>query len=97
MENEQIIGQCGEGKEREYRPGIDGLIEAMGPEGDTKNIWDPDNPDEVEAAKATYDRLVAKGYRAFAVTGKDGEKGDQIDKFDPSAGRMILCPPLQGG
>ncbi len=97
MESE-IIGNCGaEGETRAYQPGVDGLIEAMGLEGDTKSIWDPENKDEVEAAQATYDRLISKGYTAYTVTDEKGEKGEKINKFDPGAGRMILVPRMMGG
>lgn len=65
--------------------------------GDTKIIWSKDNQDEIDAAKATFDALVAKGYAAFSVKGKSGEQGDQIKKFDPLAERIILVPQMAGG
>lgn len=80
-----------------YDPSAHSLMEVMDGTGDTKNIWDPAKPDEVEVARATYDALKKKGYRGFRVTGKNGEKGEQMDEFDPAAGRMIMIPPLQGG
>lgn len=70
----------------------------MGRDGDTKKVWDRTKPDEVEDAKRTFDFLVReKRYVAFHVTGKDGDKGEQMREFDPSAGRMILVPALAGG
>jgi hypothetical protein len=69
----------------------------MGREGDTKTIWDPDNPDEVEAAETQFETLVGeKKYLAFAVK-RNGEKGEQIREFDPTLGKIILVPPMQGG
>lgn len=86
-----------EGNTRLMREG-DGLMEFMGPEGDTKKIWDPNNEDEVEDARRTFDYLVKeKKYRAYHVTGKDGDKGEPMDEFDPECGRMILIPAMQGG
>jgi hypothetical protein len=64
--------------------------------GDKKEIWDPDNHDEVDAARETFNRLTKKGYLAFKVK-RDGEKGSQIHEFDADAGKIILCPPVQGG
>lgn len=64
--------------------------------GDTRSIWDPSKPDEVEAAKATFDALRAKGYLAYSVK-RDGDKGEVMREFDPQAGKVILCPPLAGG
>lgn len=73
-----------------------GIIEAMGANGDTKTIWDPNKPEEVEVAKASFDALKKKGYIAFKVD-DSGNKGEIINTFDPQAGRVILAPPLAGG
>ena len=64
--------------------------------GDTKTIWDADNPDEVANARKTFDELRAKRYIAFRVN-KLGNKGEQMNTFDPTAEKMILIPPLVGG
>lgn len=78
---------------------VDGksVLAVMNSKGDTKTIWDPNNADEVAAAKKTFDELKKKSFLAFKVTGKEGEKGEQIHEFDPKAGRIIMCPPLSGG
>lgn len=65
--------------------------------GDTKTTWDPNNPEEVAIAKRTFDELKAKGYVAYRVDGKNGEKGEVMKEFDPSAARMILAKPMRGG
>ncbi len=65
--------------------------------GDTKTIWNPDNEDEVANAKRTFDDLRKKGYLAFRVIGKDGDQGEQMNEFDPRAGRMIMIPQMRGG
>ncbi len=75
----------------------DGEIATMGVEGDVKTIWDRSKPEEVENAKRTFDDLRKKGYCAFRVTGKDGEKGEQMTEFDPTAERMIMVPQMRGG
>lgn len=81
--------------QREQGPN-DARMELMGPEGDTKLMWDKHSEDEVEAAKATFDKLRARGYLAFKAK-KDGSQGEQMDKFDPKAERIIMSPPMQGG
>lgn len=96
--NDLIQGQhIKTGDAQTYDPCAHHLMEVMDGSGDTKSIWDPTNKDEVEAAKAQYDSLTKKGYRAFQVTGKGGEKGEQMDEWDPKAGRMIMVPPMAGG
>lgn len=64
--------------------------------GDTKLMWDPKNSDEVDAAKATFDKLRKKGYLAYSVE-KNGDKGTVLSEFDPKAEKIILAPPMQGG
>lgn len=64
--------------------------------GDTKIDWDPNSPDEIEQAQATFDSLLGKGYLAYR-TDEMGKKGEQVKKFDPAAKRIVLSPPLVGG
>lgn len=73
------------------------LFEVMGKEGDTKYIWDKNNPDEVAIARSTFEAFKAKNYLIFKVTDKDGAKGEQTREFDPSAERYIFSPQMQGG
>jgi len=82
--------------EAELAKGMHGA-EIMGTNGDTKHIWDPNKPEEVEAARALYNSLTGKGYTAFHATGKDGSQGDQMREFDPNAGRVIFVPRMVGG
>ena len=65
--------------------------------GDTKLLWDSANKDEVDNARETFNRLTKKGYLAYAVKGKNGDRGEQVKSFDPEAERIILTPPLVGG
>jgi hypothetical protein len=93
---QEVIGFIGKGVTRRKEPD-DYEIAIMGKEGDTKQIWNPQNTDEVENARRTFNDLRKKGYLAFRVTA-DGDKGEQISEFDPKAGKMILMvPQMQGG
>jgi hypothetical protein len=80
-----------------FDPATHGEIAVMSSKGDTKIIWDRKQADEVSNARRTFDDLMKKGYAAFSVKGKDGDKGEQIKAFDPDAERMIMVPPLAGG
>jgi len=64
--------------------------------GDYKVIWDRDDRDLVDEARATFERLKKKGYIAYKVEG-DGSKGEIIHEFDPDAEKLIMSPPLMGG
>jgi hypothetical protein len=65
--------------------------------GDTKVMWDQDRTDEVKAAREMFQSLRKKNYLAFRVEGKEGNKGSQIDTFEPSLERIIMVPPFVGG
>lgn len=72
------------------------LMVALDASGDTKTIWNPANPDETANAKRTFEDLTKKGYLAFSVN-SDGSKGEQITRFDPEAGKVLLIPQMRGG
>lgn len=72
-------------------------IAVLGHNGDTKHMWDPSKPAEVEVARSTFDALKKKGYSAYHVKGKSGEQGEQMKTFDPEAGRIIMVPQMAGG
>jgi hypothetical protein len=73
-----------------------GTMAVMGVFGDQKIGWDSDVPNEVEAARKTFNELTKKGYFAFAIRGEN-KKGEQIKEFDPQAERLIMAPPVRGG
>lgn len=65
--------------------------------GDTKVMWNPRDPDEVQTARKAYERLVRKGFRAFRV-GSDGKAiTPAMTEFDPNAEKIILAPQMAGG
>ena len=73
-----------------------GELRELGPQGDTKIIWDADEVAEVNAAEDTFNDLRSRGYFAYKVK-KKGEKGRVITKFDPDAEKIILAMPMRGG
>lgn len=73
-----------------------GEMRWLSEEGDLKVIWNPDNEDEIDAARDQFDRLIKKGYKAFSVK-KDGNQGKEIKTFDEEAGKIIMTPGLVGG
>jgi hypothetical protein len=68
----------------------------MDKSGDTKTIWDPNKPDEVEIANDTFERLIEKGYSAFYV-GDDHKTAEKMESFDAKAGKVIFTAPMVGG
>lgn len=77
----------------------DHTMDILSKEGHTTTAWDPNNPAEVEAARATFDALTQRAerpYRAFYV-GKRGQQGSRMESFDPAAEQMVLVPHVGGG
>jgi hypothetical protein len=77
-----------------------GLVvwEKMGPEGDIKSTWDPNNAVDVEAKRREFEYLTKeKKYRAYRVQGENGERGEPMNTFEAAAGRVIFVPAMQGG
>lgn len=65
-------------------------------EGDHRQTWDPENADEVEAARKLFVDLLGKGFLAYTV--KSGGEPDKLTrKFDPQYGKIIMRPPMAGG
>lgn len=71
-------------------------MEVLDTSGHTRTTWDSDNTTEVAAARAQYETLTKKGYKAFRVK-KDGSEGEPMKGFDADAEKMILVPPVEGG
>lgn len=73
-----------------------GELKVLDRTGDTRIMWDPERPAEVEVAKKAFDEAKKKGHVAYSVT-KKGDKDEVIRDFDPSAGKIIMAPALRGG
>jgi hypothetical protein len=66
-------------------------------EGHAKQEWDKNSPSEVEAARRVFAELKAKGYAAYRVDPKTGDKGEVVKEFDSNLGRIIMLPAFAGG
>ena len=66
-------------------------------DGDIKMMWDKTKAEEIVAADDMFNTMKGRGYIAYSVVGKNGEKGEVIKDFDPDAERIIMTPPMQGG
>lgn len=74
-----------------------GELAIMDHSGDTKLMWDSDNDTEVENARRMFGEMKAKGFMAYTVKGKSGDKGEVIREFDPTAESIIMVPQMKGG
>lgn len=66
-------------------------------EGHAKCEWDKDDPDDVKAARESFEHYKKLGYAFFRVDPKTGDKGEKIAAFDPNAGKIIAVPAFAGG
>ena len=73
-----------------------GSMQVLFEEGDNQLSWDPSIPEEVRAARSTFEQYVKKGYIACRLD-KGGSRGTLIEKFDPEAEEILLLAMLEGG
>jgi hypothetical protein len=79
------------------------VMNVMDSSGHTTVTWNPENADSVRDAKREFDALRRQGYQAFRmnVVSENGvvveEKGERIDRFDETAGKVMMVPQLRGG
>lgn len=66
-----------------------GEILVLNENGDERIEWDPDDAEQVKAAKKEYKRLKGEGYNFYAVEEKPGKK---VERFDKRLGRLIAAP-----
>ena len=60
-------------------------------DGETEISWDPDDPQQVEVARQTFERLARR--RAWSAYRLDaGGARQHLGAFDPQASQMFLAP-----
>lgn len=77
-----------------------GVIRSMDNHGDTPITWTRGVEVEENAARAHFEKMRDAGYLAYKVErDDDGEITDreQVRRFDPSLGEVVMVPPRQGG
>lgn len=72
------------------------VLKVLDHTGDSRLEWNPRNRDEVDAARAHFDTMKAKGYLAYRVD-ENNEAGEVIKQFDPNAREIIMSPQMVGG
>ncbi len=65
--------------------------------GDLELKWDEDKPDEVAAARATFEKAKKRGLAMYKMSRFGSKKGEQLHEFDPSAEKIIGMAPMVGG
>lgn len=76
-----------------------GVMRILGPDGDDRRDWDPDDPVQVRRMRAEFDRLVASGSFAWSTTPSDARAGaaTAIREFDADADQIIVSRRMRGG
>lgn len=73
-----------------------GEMRVMDYAGNQRMKWKRDNPDQIAAAKAVFDRLLERGYSAFGTRSKSAPR-QTMKTFDPEAADVIMVPKIVGG
>lgn len=64
--------------------------------GDDRIVWDKENGRQAKEAKAKFEELVGKGYKAYSVDSKS-RKNRRIHEFDVDAEEILMTPPTTKG
>lgn len=65
--------------------------------GDEHITWDPNNAEEVQAAKDKFDSLTKAGHKVYKVTQSPSREGEAVSEFDANTGEYLVAPPMSGG
>ena len=65
--------------------------------GDLELKWDEDNPDEVAAARSTFEKAKKRGLAMYKMSRFGRKTGSQLHNFDPTAEKIIGMAPMVGG
>lgn len=74
-----------------------GELHVLDTTGDTRVTWDKENPDEVAAARETFERMTKDGKFSAFEQAKLGRRGARVTRFDPEAEKLVLVPQYAGG
>lgn len=66
-----------------------GVLVEIDKTGDTRLMWDKDNPAEVKRARERFGELKAKGLMGYGDDGK-GNRLEVMHTFDPDAERVTF-------
>lgn len=72
------------------------VMKVLCDKGDERIIWDMDNGQQGKEAKAKFESLIKKGYKAYSVDVK-GQKNRRIEEFDVEAEEILMVPPTAKG
>lgn len=69
-----------------------GEMRVLNQSGDITVIWDEDDQESVDKAKAEYDRLKKDGYEFYEVA---EAKGKRVKRWSKKHGKLIAAPGAQ--
>jgi len=70
-------------------------FKVLDPSGHSSSAWDPENSEELERARRTYEALLRRGYRAFGI--EKGGEGRAQERFDPHERQTLFVPRIHSG
>lgn len=102
----EVLLATGERMER-FRPSLEEVVvkarktgrrimKVLSENGDDRIVWDKENGYQAREAKAKFEELLGKGYKAFSVDAK-GRKNKKITEFDVDAEEILMVPATSKG
>jgi hypothetical protein len=73
-----------------------GEMNIMDSSGHQQLTWREDNPEEVAAAQAAFNRRIRQGFVGFG-SAKKLEQKHSLQAFDPTLEEVVMVPRIVGG
>lgn len=72
------------------------VMKILSDKGDERIVWDREDGYQAKAAKAKFEELLGKGYKAYSVD-FNGKKNKKITEFDIDAEEILMIPKTAKG
>ena len=73
-----------------------GVLRILGPDGDTRVLWETTDAGSVETVRRRFDEIIREGYLVFELDPITKE-GDRVRTFDAGVTELRAFRPLAGG
>ena len=73
-----------------------GVLRILGPDGDTRVMWEATDTGSVASVRQRFDEIIREGYLVFELD-PETKEGERVRTFDPGVAELRAFRPLAGG